>query len=1051
MATRSAGRVTIRVIPDSTGFRADLKKALERVEKTTKAVIPAELAVTRESIAKLRAQLRELEVRIKVEPYVTQQDIHDLKKKIEDIDPDVHVGLNTALARARLAAISRPRQVSLFVRVNKASLAAAATALAALSGTRFLGNVFDKFFDSIKNLDKTAPKILTITSALTGLVGILGAGVSNVFALGASLAQLGQLSVLFPALMTSAGISIGVLVAVLKDMKTVLADLGPSFTKLQDRMSAEFWKIAADPIRDLTRTVLPHLGEQLIKTSQAWGRMFKITAEGLKEVLTPKYLDQVFDNMNQGIDKANGGIKPLIQAFATLGLVGTTYLPRLGQWLTDLSVRFNNFIQRSNANGDLARWAEQGIQAFKDLGRVIANATRVLAAFARAAQNAGGSGLAQLADGLGNLAKTMNTPAFQSALSTILFATHNVVDGLIDGLNRLGPGLANFAPTIARVFSEVGKILGQFGEDIGTLLSTPELQDGLVRMFSGFLTFLTDLKPAMQPLGRIIGVVADAVGTLLSNFGLIIGTIAPYAATFFEELWVAIKPLIPVLTDLVQELIPPLAEIFLTLAREVLPELIPIIKELAPIFVDLVKALSPVIVQFLKDFGRGLEVAAPFIKDFARGLKDLTGAFEGLPLAFYQLKTGDEAGFLGTMMKFMKEHPTAAAFLTGVGQSLTLIGDVVKQFTSGAVVIDFLLNLGAALTQPANIIEGVVNLAAAIGTLNSMKGGWDAFWQGVGAILGIISPIGPAVKIMGDTIVTAVQVVTGLKPAWDGFWMLFHNPVQLAMTLVLGVVNLQFPSIRQAVVLGFAQILTFWQTNWPQLIPTVVSSLANVAASVTGGFPAIVISIITGMLRISQEWARGWMNILREVPGWFQRIGAGISAGIAIAVGIMMGLPPRLLGTLGGLAGDFYAKGVALLQNFAAGITAGGFSAIAAVGAVVGRIVAQLPGSPAKVGPLSGQGWSKIRGQHLAEDLAAGMRSRTGAVQSASLDMSRAAAPDGFGASWASAESVVATSGAAPLVNIEGDYYGATPEEVSEDFDKKIRRANTVYKLTGVK
>ncbi len=43
------------------------------------------------------------------------------------------------------------------------------------------------------------------------------------------------------------------------------------------------------------------------------------------------------------------------------------------------------------------------------------------------------------------------------------------------------------------------------------------------------------------------------------------------------------------------------------------------------------------------------------------------------------------------------------------------------------------------------------------------------------------------------------------------------------------------------------------------------------------------------------------------------------------------------------------------------------------MGKVASILTKPLPGSPAEIGPLSGQGYSLIRGQHLIEDLTSGV------------------------------------------------------------------------------
>ena len=1051
MATRSAGRVTIRVIPDSTKFREDLKKSLERVEKTTKAVIPAELAVTRESIQKLRAQLRELEVRIKVEPYVTNEDIRDLKNRIEDVDPDVRVGLNTAIARARLTALTRPRTATIFVRVNKASLLAATQTLAALSGARFLGNVFEKFWDSIKNLDKSAPRIAAISSGFVTLAGVLGAAISNMAGLAGSFAALGQSAVLLPTLLTGSAISIGVLIAALKDMKEVLKDLGPSFTNLQDIISAKFWNQAAQPIRNLVNNLMPTLNDQLGQIAASWGNVFKVLAESLQETVTPDRLVGMMQNLKKSIDIAARAVHPLVQAFTTLGEFGSNYLPRLSEWLVKLSDQFNNFIQKAAADGRLDKWAENGIQAFKDLGRVIKETARVFAALTKAANAAGGSGFAQLADGLKKLADTMNTANFQTTFITILASAHDVVDGLIDGLNRLGPGLASFAPTIARVFDQVGKVLGQVGEDIGALLDVPELQSGIEHMFSGLLTFVTDLKPAMEPLGKIIGTFADIIGTLLSYFGLLLSEVAPYAADFFKELWEAVKPLIPTLTDLVEELLPPFSEILMTLAKDVLPAVVPIIKELAPIFVALLKALAPVIVEFLKDFAKALRDAEPFIGPVARGVKDLADAFKGLPLAFYQKSTGDDAGFLGTMAKFMTDHPEAAMYLSGIGQAVLTMGDAIKSFGKGVEFLDWIVRLGTALNDPkGGIINGVINLTTGILNLSAAKGGWDAFWGTVGEIITKISPIGPAFQIMVDTIKRGVDTVSALFAPWAGFFSSLNSPVNLAMTLVTNTINGGFGTMLLSFITGFIGLKMNWEANWPTLLPAVTNTFILLAAGVRNGFPGMIAAVVIGMSNILQGFGRGWLTIIGQIPGWFGAIVGGVAAGIAIVVARVFGLPNSMLAVLFGYAGRFAAAGESLISNFAAGISRGVGIAVLAIKGVIAAVTGHLPGSPAKVGPLSGRGYTLLRGQRMVENFAEGMKQRTGAVQTASLGVASAVRFGDTNVRWRSADSDIGASNDRALVNIEGDYYGATPEKVANEFEKKTRRANLAAQISKV-
>lgn len=85
------------------------------------------------------------------------------------------------------------------------------------------------------------------------------------------------------------------------------------------------------------------------------------------------------------------------------------------------------------------------------------------------------------------------------------------------------------------------------------------------------------------------------------------------------------------------------------------------------------------------------------------------------------------------------------------------------------------------------------------------------------------------------------------------------------------------------------------------------------------------------------------------------------------------GLPQAAVAALVNIGGLLYNAGAALVQGFINGIR----SKLSLLGAVAGQIAsivtAHMPGSPAKEGPLSGQGYSLYRGQRMMQDFAKGM------------------------------------------------------------------------------
>jgi hypothetical protein len=141
--------------------------------------------------------------------------------------------------------------------------------------------------------------------------------------------------------------------------------------------------------------------------------------------------------------------------------------------------------------------------------------------------------------------------------------------------------------------------------------------------------------------------------------------------------------------------------------------------------------------------------------------------------------------------------------------------------------------------------------------------------------------------------------------------------------------------------------------------------MSDIKTAISNGFADMLSAAKTGM-----------SNIVDAVKDGFSSAKTAVSNGIS-----------DMLSLITGKVGDFKSAGASLMTNFAQGILDGLGSAVDAVKNAVDTIGGLLPGSPAKWGPLSGQGWTQIRGQHLVEDLAAGMDSRTDKVSSVAQDI----------------------------------------------------------------
>lgn len=101
---------------------------------------------------------------------------------------------------------------------------------------------------------------------------------------------------------------------------------------------------------------------------------------------------------------------------------------------------------------------------------------------------------------------------------------------------------------------------------------------------------------------------------------------------------------------------------------------------------------------------------------------------------------------------------------------------------------------------------------------------------------------------------------------------------------------------------------------------------------------------------------------------------------------------PDLATALGDWAADAQSRGLSFSQAFAEGIESGSPLIVEAVKRLAEIATGGLGSSPAKYGPLSGQGWTFFRGQRFTQAYAEGIASQASSVQEASGTIARSGA-----------------------------------------------------------
>lgn len=168
-------------------------------------------------------------------------------------------------------------------------------------------------------------------------------------------------------------------------------DLRDEFDHLQrDIVQQNIFDGLDTSIKDLADKSMPTLTKGLGGISKAWNGTFKELGRVAGLDSTQSFLDKVFGNTADAQNRANKAINPLIHGLGTLTSESSDFLPRLADGLTALTTRFDNFITKSVANGDLDKWINEGIDAAKNFGESFLNIAKIITDLTKAAGGDGG-------------------------------------------------------------------------------------------------------------------------------------------------------------------------------------------------------------------------------------------------------------------------------------------------------------------------------------------------------------------------------------------------------------------------------------------------------------------------------------------------------------------------------------------------------------------------------------------------------------------------------------------------------------------------------------
>lgn len=644
---RNVGRVSIRVVPDTTKFREELRRQLKTMsDRSSESVIIDKARLDQKKIRdSIRAQMAAMEgvetdiranvtvdgakikrgalrksiqeqfdlmgdVKVWIRPELHQtsrekflHDVDSMTEKASNNGVDIGVNAHTAAAAAQLRYTTRPRFVDIFVRIEKKSLATAVSTLAALSGARLTWKWVDDLLSKMKNLDKALPTLIGWTSGITGLIGSIFAATSGLVGIGQGLFTILPAFLVLPGLILNSVASLTVLIVALKNSKEQLAELGGGMNELGDIINKEFWDRARDPIVDLVQGLMPQLRNAFREVSAGVGEFTAALANAFSGELAGGRLESIFGGIAEGWRVLSTGAPAFAGAMVSLSNIAATYTPRLAGWFVRQANTFDNWLSAISNDGRLGDWMETAIDSMYDLWDVVVGVSGVFEGIWKAADQAGSGGLSGFADLMLEWKKVVNSTDFQRGLTAIFRGSYVAMDAFGGAVEAIGRLIADMPMQFERFVGSVGGFLGGLLDEAFTALNNQNVAIGLDGFSAGLTAALDGIKPALGPIaetfGNFLGLLGDLASNLLPTAAAALAELAPTFDILIEN----IKPILPVLADSLKG----------------------VVETLGPALADFARDVAPVLAEALVGMGQILEQVAPILAEILNGLRDLLG------------------------------------------------------------------------------------------------------------------------------------------------------------------------------------------------------------------------------------------------------------------------------------------------------------------------------------------------------------------------------------------------------------------------------------------
>lgn len=922
----SIGKMSIRVFPDTSKFKADLKKDLAALKGQLRTAVDVEARVDQASLVQTKARLAGI---------------------AKDFKTHVTVDAQTRKASAALGVLTRPRTAE--VRVVLQGLDAAKAGLASLAGGNVASVGFGHAKEVASNFDRIAVSAGAAATKIAAMSAAMSAMAGNAAMVAVSMAQISGAGLALPGIMS--GFLVG-LASSADGLQNILLAIGElqggyngGFGWLEDALSTarylhneDFWSAGKVGLKDLLENGIKPFLDEYVKlgkiTGVFWSEFFRGMSNGIVAV---GGMAQLFKPLHDSFAIASEGAAPFMEAMVRLGAVGGEYLPRMAAAFTEVSNAFLNWVTQAQETGRINEIIDRGITNAKLFGGILVDVAGVINGVAKAAEAAGGGGLQGLAAAFDAINKAVNGPLMQGALTTVFEGAFAGMKNLTPGLSSLAGAFEQLAPTISRSMEKAGAVVSILLDGIAQALRNPAIADGVNKMFDGLVKAAIELAPAFSAAAPAVGALLGAIGEILPIMAPLVTQIVQGLAPAFADFKSSLAPVVEVLAKGLSEAL----KIILPVVADVVKALAEFMRnnpQLAATILAVVGALAPLapiigtVVSIVGTIASVIGAILPVIGAVA-------GVLAGLSAPVLAVVAG--IGLL--VAAFVTALASSEPFRNSLAQIFQGLVTMVQPII--AAVIPVLVQIGQAfIGMVTTVIGALVPLVTTIVEIAAQ----------------IISFLAPIVAFLIQTFSPAFEFIGKTVSDIFGF---IGKVISDAINIITGILNVFLSALRGD-----------WEGAWNGLLNVLKGILDFIVNTITGAFD-VVMHIFENLAKMLVDiWNNLWGGIGDFVVGAWNGITKTISDGVGSAVDFVKSMPGKIKDGLGNLGGLLVDSGKALIGGFIDGIKGMIGGAKDAVGGVLKAIGDFFPHSPAKVGPFSGRGYTTHSGKALIGDFAGAIR-----------------------------------------------------------------------------